>query len=136
LEIKNLFTVFEDHVVVQLTESKEFICNLDDLHIVEDHVWHLNAEEEITTKIDGHVILFHNIVINHVSNKQNTIYHINRDHYNCHKSNLGLVDKRAQNIVHAIQKNNRSEKIIDWALMLMDNKVIYSNYFFCLRPGA
>jgi len=108
LEIKNCFTVFEDCVVVQLSKGEEFVCDPDDLHIVEDHVWHLKLNEEIISKIDGHVILFCNMVINHVPNKWNTIYHINRDHYDCHKSNLGIADKRRQNIDHPIQKNNRS----------------------------
>jgi len=79
----------------------------DDLHIVEDHVWHSNANGEITASIKGHIILFCNMVINHMPNKCNTIYHINRDHYDCRKSNLGLADKRAQHIIHPIQKNNR-----------------------------
>jgi len=57
LEIKNCFTVFEDCVVVQLSEGEEFICDPDDLHIVEDHIWRLNSNEEIITKIDGCVIL-------------------------------------------------------------------------------
>jgi len=48
------------------------------------------------------------MVIKHVPNKRNTIYHINRDHYDCHKFNLGISDKRRQNIKHPIQKNNRS----------------------------
>jgi len=108
LEIKNCFTVFEDHVVVQLSEGEEFICGPDDLHIVEDHIWCLNSNEEIITKIDGRVILLGNMVINHLPNKQNTIYHIKRDCYDCHKSNLGIADKRRQNIDHPIQKNNRS----------------------------
>jgi len=69
--------VFEDHVVVQLTEGREFKCDREDLHIVEDHVWHLNAKAFVTTCIDGHNILFQNIVINHMPNKRNTVYHIN-----------------------------------------------------------
>jgi len=105
LEIKNCFTVFEDRVVVQLSEGEEFICDPDDLHIVEDHIWRLNSNEEIITKIDGRVILFCNMVINHVPNKRNTIYHINRGNYDCRKSNLGIADKRRQNIDCPIQKN-------------------------------
>jgi len=53
LEIKNRFTVFEDHVVVQLSEGEEFICDPDDLHIVEDHIWRFNLNEEIITKLMG-----------------------------------------------------------------------------------
>jgi len=69
LDIKNCFTVFEDCVVVQLSEGEEFICDPDDLHIVEDHIWRLNSNEEVITKIDGREILFCNMVINHAPNK-------------------------------------------------------------------
>jgi len=53
LEIKNCFTVFKDCVVVQLSEGNEFICNPDDLHIIEDQVWRLNADGELQLKLMG-----------------------------------------------------------------------------------
>jgi len=65
LEIKNLLTVFENHVVVQLTHGRAFTCDPEDLHIVEDHVWCVNGNGYVTTHIDGSNCSFHNIVMGH-----------------------------------------------------------------------
>jgi hypothetical protein len=48
LEIKNCFTVFQHHVVVQLTHGRSFKCDIEDLYIVEDFVWGINGGGYVT----------------------------------------------------------------------------------------
>jgi len=43
LEIKNLFTVFENKVEVQLRHGRTFKCDIEDLNIVEEYVWGLKG---------------------------------------------------------------------------------------------
>jgi len=43
LPIRNLFTVFEDWVEVELVGGKMLICNIDDLYFVELHNWYCTS---------------------------------------------------------------------------------------------
>jgi len=64
LRIKNHFTVFQSHVVVELTCGISFKCDIEDLHIVEDHVWGINGNGYVTTTHNGLTLSFHNAVMN------------------------------------------------------------------------
>jgi len=108
LEIKNHFTVFENHVLVQLTHGRVLKCGPEDLHIVEDYVWCVNGNGYVTTHIDGLNCSFHNIVMNHKPNRFYTVDHIDRDPLNCCKSNLHIVNKQTQSINCSMSKNNTS----------------------------
>jgi len=62
LEIKNHFTVFQHHVVLQLIHGRSFKCDIEDLHIFEDFVWGINGGGYVTTTHFGLTISFHNAV--------------------------------------------------------------------------
>jgi len=106
LDIKNRFTVFEDKVVALLPNG-DFTCDTGDIDIVEDHLWSANAREYVTAQINGAKCSFHNLVMNNMIGPDILILKfIDKNHLNCCKSNLCLVDKRAINITCPMQKNN------------------------------
>jgi hypothetical protein len=65
LNIKNRFTVFEDQVTVKLPNDMVFICNADDIDIVEAHIWCANGSGYVVSHFDGATQIFHNMVLNH-----------------------------------------------------------------------
>jgi len=107
LNINNCFTVFEYRVVVELPHDMFFTCDIDDIDIVEDYIWCVNAGGYVITQIDGSSHKFHNMVMNHRPGII-TIDHIDRNPLNCCKSKLCLVDKWTQNINHSMPGNNIS----------------------------
>jgi len=40
LPIRNRFVLYEDRVEVELSKGKTLICNIDDLYLVELHIWY------------------------------------------------------------------------------------------------
>jgi len=40
LPIRNKFIIFENRVEVELSKGKTLICNIDDLYLVELHIWY------------------------------------------------------------------------------------------------
>jgi len=107
--IKNRFIVFEDRVEVELPGGKTFICDLDDLGIVELHTWYCNCNGYAVTTFSGvsSKQFFHNMVMNHVPLAV-TVDHINRNGLDNHWANLRVVDKKIQSINRGRQVNNKT----------------------------
>jgi len=107
--IKNRFTVFEDRVEVELPGGKTFICDLDDLGIVELHTWYCKSNGYVVTNISGvnNKQFFHNMVMNHVPSAV-TVDHINRNGLDNHRANLRVVNKKIQSINRGRQVNNKT----------------------------
>jgi len=107
LDIKNKFTVFEDKVVVSLPNGY-FKCDIDDINIVENHLWSSNRKGYIAARINGKIRPFHNVITNNNRPLHINTEFIDKNPLNCPKSNLCLVDKRVINITCQMQRNNTS----------------------------
>jgi len=107
LKIKNRYTVFVDRVTVELPNDMFFTCDIDDIDVVEAHIWCVNSGRYVITQVDGHSHKFHNVIMNHRPGLI-TVDHIDRNTLNCRKSNLRLVDKSTQNINRSMLRNNTS----------------------------
>jgi len=107
--IKNRFIVFEDRVEVELPGDKTFICDLDDLAIVELHTWCCKSNGYAVTNISGvnNKQFFHNMVMNHVPSDV-TVDHINRNGLDNRRANLRVVNKKIQSINRGRQVNNKT----------------------------
>jgi len=62
LPIRNIFTIYEDRVLVELTKGKLLICNYDDLYLLEQHTWHCSMGYATTcTSSSNTMQFFHNV---------------------------------------------------------------------------
>jgi len=108
LPIKNKFVVFNGWAEVELAGGVTFVCNVEDLDIVESHTWYCTSNCHVATHTDAHTQqFFHNMVMNHIPNEI-TVDHINRYGLDNHKFNLRLVSRRIQNINRTHLSNNKS----------------------------
>jgi len=105
LDIKNKFTIFENKVVVSLPNSY-FTCDVDDIDVVENHLWSSNRKGYVTAKVNGKTPSFHYVITNNNRPLHINTEFIDKNPLNCRKSNLSLVDKRVINITCPIQQNN------------------------------
>jgi len=103
---------FEDRLEVELLGGKTFICNLDNLGIVELHTWYCSSNGYVVTSISGvsNKQFFHNIVMKHVP-LVITVNHINRNGLDNCPANLRVVDKKTQSINQGCQVNNKTGMI-------------------------
>jgi len=108
LPIRNKFIIFEDRVEVELSKGKTLICNIDDLYLVELHIWYYTCGY-VATCISHSTTkhYFHNAVMKHIPTDI-TVDHINLNKLDNCKINLRLVDWRVQNINWGINSNNKS----------------------------
>jgi len=86
-----------------------FKCDVDDIDIVENHLWSSNRKGYVAARINGAKRLFHHVVTNNNRPLHINTEFIDKNPLNCHKSNLRLADKRAINIT--------CNKIILWVLL-------------------
>jgi len=62
LPIRNRFTMFENKVEVELPGGNILICDVEDLHFVEQQNWCCSNYGYAVTTIDGGKLSFHNMV--------------------------------------------------------------------------
>jgi hypothetical protein len=105
LPIRNNFIIFEDRVEVELSKGKTLICNIDDLNLVELHIWYYTCGY-VATCISRSTTkhYFHNAVMKHIPTDI-TVDHINLNKLDNRKINLRLVDWQIQNINQGIKSN-------------------------------
>jgi len=106
LPIRNKYTVFDNHLEVELARGRIMICDIEDLYFVENHNWH-SSDGYAISKLDGSHYFFHNAVMKHLP-CEITVGHINLDKLDNRKTNLRLVDKRTQAINRGVQVSNKS----------------------------
>jgi len=106
--IKNRFIVFEDWVEVELPGDKTFICDLDNLGIVELHTWYCNPNGYAVTTFSGisSKQFFHDMVLNHVPLAV-TVDHINRNGLDNCRANLRVVKKKYNLLIKAVKLTTR-----------------------------
>jgi len=108
LPIKNKFVVFNGWAEVKMAGGFTFVCDVEDLDIVESHTWYCTVNGYVATNINAHTQqFFHNMVMNHIPNEI-TVDHINRYGLDNCKFNLCLVSHRTQNINRTRSSNNKS----------------------------
>jgi len=99
--------VFDGWAEVKLAGGFTFVCNVEDLDIVESHTWYCTVNGYVATHTDAHTQqFFHNMVMNHIPNEI-TVGHINRYGLDNCKFNLCLVSCRTQNINRTRSSNNK-----------------------------
>jgi len=108
LPIRNKFIIFEDRVEVELSKGKTLICDIDDLYLVELHIWYYTCGY-VATCISRSTTkhYFHNAVMKHIPTHI-TVDHINLNKLDNRKINLRLVDRQIQNINRGMNSNNKS----------------------------
>jgi len=92
LPIRNRFVLYKDRVEVELSKGKILICNIDDLYLVELHIWYYTCGYVatcISCSTTKHY--FHNAVMKHIPTDI-TVDHINLNKLDNCKINLRLVD--------------------------------------------
>jgi len=108
LPIRNRLVLYKDRVEVELSKGKTLICDIDDLYLVELHIWYYTCGY-VATCISHSTTkhYFHNAVMKHIPTDI-TVDHINPNKLDNCKINLRLVDWQVQNINQGISSNNKS----------------------------
>jgi len=105
LLIKNLVVVHPEYIEVELTQNKWTTVSIEDLDIIEKHVWYFCCGYAI----NSNKVKLHNLIMDYdLKGKSKSVDHIDHGSMNNQRSNLRIVSPRIQSLNRGMQKNNKS----------------------------
>jgi hypothetical protein len=99
---KNRYSIIDDTVIVQLTQGKYCIMDLDNINILDEHIWRYTTYARSSSGL-----LMHKVIIG----DDDLIYHINGNVLDNRKSNLitrtqSLLQRNRRVVYSMINCNN------------------------------
>jgi len=105
LPIKNLVIGPPEYIEVELTQNKRTKVSIEDLDIIENHVWYFCHGYAI----NSNKVKLHNLIMDYdPKGKSKSVDHIDCNSMNNQISNLRTVSPRIQSLNRGMQNNNKS----------------------------
>jgi hypothetical protein len=104
--VKNIIHSYHDYLKVLCAGDKYFICDHEDMDLVENHIWFMTNTDLPESRIGGKLHKFYNLKLDFTPSGNETVYHIDGNPTNNMRSNLDIGDRRTKSIWGNSRKNN------------------------------
>ena len=107
----NKYIEKENYYIVKVLNTKnegEFYIDKDDYNKIKNHCWFIkDGKGYVSAKINNKTVKLHRFLLN-VTDKKSIVDHIDRNIFNCRKSNLRITNSTINNTNCSFSKNNTS----------------------------
>lgn len=95
----NIYTFKQDYIECTCYDNRTFLISTQDFDTVSKHVWHIDKNGYVTSKIDGEVVKLHRFLFRLTKYDKEEVDHISRNCLDNRRENLRLVN-RSQNCIN------------------------------------